>query len=414
MAEPKALLCIRCGRAHPTDHYDRGCEACAIEGIACNLTVSYTDAPRVTREELAGAPATLWRYADALPVDPHLAISLGEGMTPLLPVDGVGHDRLFIKDESRNPTWSFKDRLASVAVSVARAMGARVIATSSTGNAGAAAAAYAARAGLPCIVFTIRGAAGPMLTQMRAYGAMVLAVDRKDDRWTLLSAGVERFGWFPTSPFFGPAVGSNPYGVEGYKTLAYEIVEQLGWQPPDWCVLPVCYGDALYGLWKGFEDMRAWGWIDRCPRLVAAETSGSLAAALDSGNDMPPDVPRASASIAVSIDMSRGTYQSLHALRKTRGHAIAIDDHEIELWQARLASTVGLFAEPSSVAAVAAVDRLSVAGTIKPGETVVALSTASGLKDVAAADRRLPDVPTIGPDIEAALRCLKERYGYDG
>lgn len=414
MAKPRALACIRCGREHSLDRYDRPCAACAAEGVACNLTVVYAHGEPTGLAPSARGPASLWRYADALPVGADEAVSLGEGMTPLLPAAALGRAGLFVKDESRNPSWSFKDRLASVAVSVARARGARVIATSSTGNAGAAAAAYAAAARLPCIVFTVRDAAGPMVSQMRACGAMVLAAARKDDRWTLLSAGVERFGWFPTSPFFAPAVGSNPYGVEGYKTLAYEIVEQLDGRAPDWCVLPVCYGDALYGLWKGFEELRGWGRIDRPPRLAAAETSGSLAAALDAGGDMPPDMPRPNPGIAASIDMSRGTCQALHALRRSKGCAVAVGDAEIEHWQARAAGAMGLFVEPSAAAALAAADRLWTAGRIAPGETVVALSTASGLKDPTAADRRAGEVPTVGPDIEAALGVLRDGYGYDG
>ena len=179
---------------------------------------------------------------------------------------------------------------------MARRFGAKVIASSSSGNAGAAAAAYAAKAGLPCVVFTFLGAARPLVAQMRAYGAMVVVVENKADRWRLQSAGVREFGWYPTSPFFGPVVGSNPYGMEGYKTIAYEIAEAFDWQPPDWCVLPVCYGDALYGMWKGFEELKALGWIDRVPRLVAAEVSGSLTAAMASGEPMPPERPRNTAS----------------------------------------------------------------------------------------------------------------------
>ena len=149
------------------------------------------------------------------------------------------------------------------------------------------------------------GSAGPLVTQMRAYGAMVVKVADKADRWRLQSLGVREFGWYPTSPFFGPVVGSNPYGMEAYKTIAYEIAEAFDWQPPDWCVLPVCYGDALYGMWKGFEELKALGWIDRVPRLVAAEVSGSLAAAMESGDAMPPESPRNAPSIATSIGACR-------------------------------------------------------------------------------------------------------------
>ena len=219
----------------------------------------------------------------------------------------------------RNPTWSFKDRLASSALTMAKSFGAKVIASSSSGNAGAAAAAYAAKAGLPCVVFTFLGAAPPLVAQMRAYGAMVVAVENKADRWRLQSAGVREFGWYPTSPFFGPVVGSNPYGMEGYKTIAFEIAEAFDWEAPDWCVLPVCYGDALFGMWKGFDELQALGWIDRVPRLVAAEVSGSITAAMASGEPMPPDRPRNAASIATSIGASQGTVQAARSPAAQRG-----------------------------------------------------------------------------------------------
>ena len=204
----------------------------------------------------------MWRWDAFLPATAGDAVSLGEGDTPLLEAPNLGLGDVWIKDKSRNPTWSFKDRLASGALTMARRFGAKVIASSSSGNAGAAAAAYAAKAGLPCIVFTFVGSAGPLVLQMRAYGAMVVKVNDKADRWRLQSLGVREFGWYPTSPFFGPVVGSNPYGMEGYKTIAYEIAEAFDWNPPDWCVLPVCYGDALFGMWKGFEELEGAG-LDR-------------------------------------------------------------------------------------------------------------------------------------------------------
>jgi threonine synthase len=348
-------------------------------------------------------------------VDAKDAVSLGEGMTPLVPARRLGNEldvRLLIKDESRNPTWSFKDRLATVAVSAARTLGARVIASSSSGNAGAAVAAYAAAAGLPCVVFTFQSAAGPMVTQMRAYGAMVLAVRDKADRWKLLEAGVRRFGWFPTSPFFAPVVGSNPLGLEGYKTLAYEICEQLGWQSPDWCILPVCYGDALYGMWKGFDELLRLGWIDRMPRLVAAEIYGSLTATLAAGGDSLVDMPKTHDSVASSLGATQGTYQGLHAVRASKGTALQIVDEALLAWQARLATTEGLYGEPSSMAAVAAVERLRSSSVIASGQTVVAVMTAGGLKDVAPAARRQGDAPVISADIDAALAALRSAYGF--
>lgn len=416
MATPAGLACIRCGARYPLDHYVNDCPACRATAPS-NLTVVY-DRPLAPLRDAgrAGRAPTLWRYADALPVEAADAVSLGEGMTPLLTIPAtaraLGVGELLVKDESRNPTWSFKDRLASVAISRARRMGARLIASSSSGNAGAAVAAYAARAGLPCVVFTFQGTAGPMVTQMRGYGAMVLAVTDKADRWTLLEAGVRSHGWFPTSPFFGPAVGSNPFGVEGYKTLAYEIVEQLGARAPDWCVLPVCYGDALFGMWKGFDELRQSGAIPAVPRLVAAEVYGSLSAAMESRRDDVREMPKTHDSIAISIGATRSTFQALHAVRASGGAARVVTDTELIEWQTRLAATEGLWFEASSVAPLAAVQRLRDEDVIAAGACVVVLATAAGLKDPGPMTQWLGEVPLVEPRMDAVWDILKDAYGF--
>ena len=336
----------------------------------------------------------------------------GKGDTPLVAVPELDLGDLWVKDELRNPTWSFKDRLASSAVTMARVFGAKLIASSSSGNAGASAAAYAAKAGLPCIVFTFKGAAGPLLTQMRAYGAMVLVVENKDDRWRLQSAGMKQLGWYSTSPFFGPVIGSNPFGMEGYKTIAYEIAEAFDWEPPDWCVLPVCYGDALHGMWKGFEELKAIGWIARVPRFVAAEVSGSLAAALSAGDAAPMPRPRNTATVATSIGANQGTVQALEVLRRTKGAAVAVDDDGLIQWVAKLAKTEGIWAEPSSVAPFVAIERLQQQGTIGEKERVVALVTASGLKDMTPIEKTLLPAPVVSGGLDDVLRALKENYGF--
>jgi threonine synthase len=252
-----------------------------------------------------------------------------------------------------------------------------------------------------------------MLTQMRAYGAMLLTVPASADRWRVLSAAVERYGWYPTTVYFGPAIGSNPMGVEGYKTIAYEIAEAMDWQVPDWCAIPACYGDSLYGIWKGFEEMRALGWIERVPRLLAAEVSGSLTQAMEQGLEMPPVRELAHASVATSIGAAQGTYQGVAALRASQGRAVFVEDAEILAWQARLARLEGLYAEPAAVATLPAIARLREGGVIAGDATVVALLTATGLKDNAAAETHLPPVPEIEPSVAAAVRALKENYGYD-
>lgn len=411
MAAVLGLQCVRCGARYPADHYAEDCPACRPV-VRTNLMVVYDSTLRVPRDKPAGAGQGLWRYGDLLPVPQSDGISLGEGGSPLHRLDragqAIGVAHLFGKDETRNPTWSFKDRLACMAVSSAKKMGAGVIVSSSSGNAGAAAAAYAAKAGLRCVIFTFKGTAGPMLTQMRSYGATVVAVEDKADRWTLMEHAVRAFGWFPTSPFFGPVIGSNPYGIEGYKTLAYEIAEQMDWNVPDWCVVPVCYGDALLGMWRGFEDMMAFGWTDRMPRMAAAEVSGSLGAALADGSDAPPDMRINQPTIAVSIGASRGTYQALDIIRRSGGAALTIQNDEMMRWQQMLAGMEGLYVEPSSAAGPAAVAQLAEAGRIGKHESVVALLTASGLKDPAATASLQGEIVMLPGNMSKAVAALKD------
>jgi len=414
MPFPSALACVRCGAHYPLRRYVGDCPVCRAAKAPANLTVVYDPAPGgdLDRAHLPIKPASMWRWDAFLPARAQDAVTLGEGGTPLLPAPGLQLGDVWIKDESRNPTWSFKDRLASAAVTMATRGGAKVIVSSSSGNAGASAAAYAAKAGLPCIVFTFTGAAAALITQIRAYGAMVVMVENKADRWKLQSAGVRKFGWYPTSPFFGPVVGSNPFGIEGYKTIAYEIAEAFDWQPPEWCVLPVCYGDALYGMWKGFEELKALGWIARTPRFVAAEVSGSLGAALAGGEAKPPDRPRNIATIATSIGANQGTVQALDVLRRSNGIAITIENDELVHWTITLARREGIWAEPASAAPFAAIERLRAQEIIGAGNRVVALLTASGLKDTVALDAALPPTPTVTGDLDHLIEVLRRSYGY--
>jgi threonine synthase len=354
----------------------------------------------------------LWRYGDLLPVDEADAVTLGEGNTPLLALPRLtkmlGLESVFAKDETREPTGSFKDRLACVGVAVARARGARVIVSSSSGNAGAAAAAYAARAGLGCVVFTTADAPAPLVAQMRAFGALVGYTRESADRLVLVQEAVRRPGWFSISPFGLPVTGSNPLALEGTKTIAYEIAEAMGWDVPDWCVLPVCYGDALAGVQRGFAEMVALGWTRRVPRLVAAETSGSLGAAIAADTDILPDIARNAPSIASSIAASRGTFQALDALRRCGGRAVTVDDAALLHWQRLLAHHEGLWVEPSSAAAFAAVATLVADGSIGTADQVVVLATASGLKG---AVMPAPPVPEVPVTLDAALAVLHAAYG---
>jgi threonine synthase len=410
MAAVVGLRCLRCGSRYGPLDYASDCPKCHPHAPS-NLVVEYETPLTRPRPDASAPGGGLWRYGDLLPVIGAEAVSLGEGGSPLHRLRSlernIGVSSLFAKDEARNPTWSFKDRLACIAVSVAKKLGAPAIVSSSTGNAGAAVAAYAAKAGLPCVVFTATGAVGPLVTQMRVYGATVVAVANKADRWPLMQHAVREFGWFPTSPFFGPVVGSNPYGIEGYKTLAYEIVEQMGWQAPDCCVLPVCYGDALIGMWRGFEDMLALGWIDRMPRMMAAEIYSSLGAALHDGGDALPDMPMTHDTVAKSTTATRSTYQALHVLRASGGAATVATNEAIMHWQQTLASQEGLYVEPASAGAIAAVAQFRASGDIAATDRVAVLLTAGGLKDPQATAATLGDLPAVTGDAAAVFAQLK-------
>ncbi|MBG6091705.1 pyridoxal-phosphate dependent enzyme [Actinomadura viridis] len=406
------LRCPRCGR--PGDPYDltfyRGCPDCRAAGTPVNY-VCEIPPERVA----AGLPATrapdapgLWRWHEVLPVDPEYAVSLGEGGTPLLPLprfgERIGVPRLYLKNESANPTWSHKDRLAALSVAAARAAGATTITAASTGNHGAALAAYAGRAGLRCVIFTMATVPETMKTLMLSYGAEVIAVPEGGQRYVLLAEAVEQHGWYPASNGTTPPVGSTPYGVDGYKTIAYELYEQLGGRVPDVMVLPVAYGDCMSGLRRGFADLRAAGATDQVPRLVGAEVftalADGLAAAAEGADRLGPVRTRPTAGF--SIAGTHTTHQAIHAAQD----AVTVGEDDMLSVQRSLAATEGVFGEASSAAAVAAATTLARTGRIAPDETVVCLLTSSGLKDPAAGRALLPDVPVIDVNVTGAERFI--------
>jgi threonine synthase len=413
------FVCMRCGDATPFQLTvdSRGCLACREEAPA-NLRVAY--APEVRRAwdfaAVRNGPQSLWRYDAMLPIGRGEAISLSEGMTPLLDAPAMGRQlgvgRLLIKDETRNPTGSYKDRLSTVAISAARQLGAKAVATSSSGNAGASLAAYAARAGLPCVMVTFAHSAGPMLAQARKYGGLVLPLTSKAARWTLLGDAVERLGWFVTSPFRAPVVGSHPIGIEGYKTIAYELAEQMGGEVPDWCVLPVCYGDALAGMWQGFLDLHESGAISKLPKMAAAEVFGSLQAALGQDGDRIEAVDPSFDTLAVSIGAPQGAYQALQALRRSQGKAVAVGNDGLIRLQEDFASSEGIFAELSSITPFSAISKLRASGAIRPSDTVLALVTAGGLKDLDRSLAEISPLPAFGGTFDGALDYLAHFYGF--
>lgn len=411
------LKCLRCGREYPIGKMFRGCPECV--GVKCsNLTLTYDYAAILkafTRKALLQRPPTMWRYQEFLPPKQENIVTLGEGMTPLVHCQTLGKElglsRLYVKNEAINPTWSYKDRLASSAVSMATEFGARVATVASSGNHGAATAAYAARAGLDSVIFTVQEFPMTMRTLMQAQGAKVIAAPRPRDRWKLIEAAVDAYDWYPVGNFTDPPIGSNPYGVDGYKTIAFEICEQLGWKAPDKVVMPVGHGDGLYGTWKGFQEFYQLGLVDKRPQMVAAEVFGPLKAALAQGLDHVPAVP-SGPTLSFSVGVDQSTYEGMKTLLDSGGIAEVASDAEVMDMQLQLGASEGIYGEAASVLTLAVVKKLVQAGRIGADESVVAVVTSSGLKDPGATHQYLPRIPVVQPNLEALKVGLAATYGY--
>jgi threonine synthase len=304
-------------------------------------------------------------------------VSLAEGGTPLLPLLGwPGPGRIWLKDETRNPTGSFKDRLHTVSVSMARHLGFRKVTAATTGNHGTALAAYAARAGLACLVFCDPRAPAVQRRLMRGFGARVAVLAQRE---ALLAWLVRERGWYPSTGVTPAPVGS-PYGLEGYKTIAYEVYLQLGGRFPGRVLVPTSGGDALYGPWKGFRELAALGAPGPPPRMVAVQAAG-CDPLVDAWRRGLPEVPvhPEPRTIALSIGDETGGAIALAALAASGGQAEAVPDAAIEAAMARLAAQ-GLAVEPASAAPVAAVLALAARGELAPEEDAVCVLTGAGVK----------------------------------
>ena len=380
MADRRAwLCCVECGAEQALGPSFEGCTRCAAEGRTASLEVRY-DHARIRRDELfarQGGEEGLWRFGALLPLDPDAGapITLREGDTPLVPLPGDGPGRIWIKDETRNPTGAFKDRFQAVSLSMARAMGFGKVAASTTGNHGTALAAYAARAGLECVVFCDPRAPVVQRRLMRFYGARVavLAARRRHLAWL-----VREHKWYPSTNMTPRPVGT-PYGVEGYKTIAFELVEQLG-RPPDAMFVPVAAGDGLYGPWKGFRELRDLGIARTAPRMIAVQAAGCdpVVQGFARGLTTVPVHPDPR-TIALSIADETAGAVSLRALRESGGAAVSVSDGAIAAAMRRMAQ-LGLAVEPSAAASVAAALAEQRAGHIGPDQDVVCMATGALVK----------------------------------
>ena len=338
-----------------------------------------------SRAALRDRPPTLWRYREVLPAGGGGApVSLGEGFTPLLHATRLGAelgmDWLYVKDESANPTNSFKARGLSVAVTRARDLGARTLSVPSAGNAGNALAAYAAQAGLAARVFMPRDVKEPFIRECELYGADVTLVDGLiTDAGRLAATQAAAAGWYDVSTL------KEPYRVEGKKTMAYELAEQLGWEWPEWFIYPTGGGTGIVGMWKAFAELEQLGWMPRGrrPRLVAVQAAGCApivrAFAAGAERAVPWTAARTVAD-GLRVPAAIGDFLILRALRDSRGAAVAVDDQQMIGAMRDLGRLEGISAAPEGGATLCALRVLLQKGIINREDRVVLFNTGGALK----------------------------------
>ena len=375
------LECSACGLRYDGLRLQNLCLSCGKPLVAI---VDLGGASRtLKRETLATREKSLWRYREVLPLPANVEpVSLGEGGTPLLRAEKFGDDiDLRIKDESINPTQSFKARGMSVAVSMAKHLGATKLAVPSAGNAGGALAAYAARAGLEAHIFMPRDTPQANIIECRELGAHVRLIDGLiTDCGAEIARRKTKEGWFDMSTL------KEPYRVEGKKTLGYELAEQLNWQLPNVILYPTGGGTGLIGMWKAFDEMEALGWIGvKRPRMFAVQAAGCapIVRAFEAGEKNAAEILDAhTMASGLRVPKAIGDFLILNILRQSNGGAIAVDDKEMIRVGREVGSSEGLFIAPEAAACFAAFKSLSSAGKIGSGERVVIFNTGSGIKYV--------------------------------
>jgi threonine synthase len=376
------LECGACGLKHEARRLQNLCTQCGKP-----LLVRYDlerAARSLTKESLRTRAADLWRYREVLPVErDENIVSLGEGWTPLLRARRLGArlglEELYIKDESQNPTQSFKARGMTAAISLALELGARKLAVPSAGNAAGALAAYAARAGLEAHIFMPEDTPRANVVECEQTGAHVRLMEGLiTDCGAEIARRKEAEGWFDVSTL------KEPYRVEGKKTLGYELAEQLDWQLPDVVVYPTGGGTGLIGMWKAFDEMEAMGWIDdKRPRMVTVQAAGCapIVEAFRAGKRFADEFPNA-ATVASGLRVPRavGDFLILDALRASKGTAVSVTDDELIEATREIGASEGLFVAPEGAACVPALRKLMATGEIRPSERVVLFNTGAGVK----------------------------------
>jgi threonine synthase len=383
------LLCSVCQQEYEADRL-WGVSPCCGRPLLAQYDLAAV-AHDVTREEIAKREATMWRYHELLPVrEPAHVLTLGEGMTPLLAApklapEGIEQEaRLLVKDEGQNPTGSFKARGMAAAVSRALELGVQGLVTPTAGNAGAAMAAYAARAGLPAYVSAPQDAPQACIRQAQLYGAEVALIPGliSDAGQLAARVGAER-GWFNVATL------REPYRVEGKKTMGLELAEQLGWRLPDAIIYPAGGGTGVVGMWKAFQELRALGWLEseRLPKMIIAQAEGCapLVRAFEQGRDEAEAWPSHEAhtrAAGLRVPSAVGDRLILQAARESGGTALTVSDATMAQMVSHAARREGILISLEAAATLAAYHTLLANGFLSPQEETVLFFTGSGLPDL--------------------------------
>jgi len=411
MTRSSALHCVRCGRTYAPEAVTYTCPSCGVTGILDVVLDMDVVGQTLSRERLSRDPdRSMWRYRAAIPVeDPRGIQPLQAGWTPLYETDRLavetGLDRLFIKDDTRNPTASLKDRASAVGVAKAVELGRKVLCAASTGNAASSLAGFTACAGLETFIFVPESAPEAKVAQLLIFGAHVFLVrGTYDDAFDLCWQASAEFGWYNRS------CAVNPYLVEGKKTVAYEICEQLNWVAPDIVVVAVGDGCTIAAVWKGLRECRQLGLIDRLPRVIGVQAAGanpvSRAFARHS-EEFDYQRPETIAD-SISVGIPRNGIKAVRAVRESGGIFLDVQDEEILAAMRLLARRTGIFGEPSGVTSLAGIIRMQSLGLLSRQDRVVTLVSGSGLKDVRSAIQAVVRPFVVDPDLDAVRRAIRQ------
>ena len=404
MSYARVLRCRKCGREYSLEPINL-CDFCFSP---LEVVYDYKSMSReINREKISSGPLSMWRYHDMLPVEGEI-VDIGAGFTPLIKADNLGPelglDELYIKNDCLNPTYSFKDRVVSVAITKAREFGFTTVACASTGNLAASVAAHAAKARLSSYVFIPSDVEQSKMVSTAIYNPTLVAVEGSyDDVNRLCSKLAEKYNW----GFIN--INLRPYYAEGSKTLAYEVAEQLGWRAPDCVVAPAASGLLFTRIWKGLEELsmlRLLGPIDTHMYVAQAAGSSPIVNAFEAGSLHVHPVKPNTIAKSIAIGNPADGYYALKVARESGGAACAVSDEELVEGMKLLAQTEGIFAETAGGVVVAGLKKLVASGAIKKGELTVAFITGSGLRtQEAVADAVKPLI------IQPTLKSFEEVFG---